>query len=450
MTEIHLPLFAWLLLALAGAVVVYVVIRLIVPLYSGLPGPYVLIAGGRTAGLSYGLSTDTLVRTADLYHPATRDFGPTRHPMSQARAGQTATLLNDGTVLIAGGAGRSAELYLPQSRSFQPTPLMTIARQWHTATLLPDGRVFLAGGSGDRSAEIFDPTVLPSSAFIPVPQPMNVARTGHGAVLLKSGNILLAGGHDDEQRTVVDSAELFDPMRGTFTAVRRGTADATDPHVMKNPRVFFTTTLLNNGMVVITGGLDEWGLNENRPSGNRYWTGEIYDPAPGADGSFPNGSFADIGNGVDRPGGQMADGRVLHTATLLDDGNVLIAGGTTVLEGQYVIAVKTADLWVPPERDPWNSATGSFLAIPGGLTHARGGHTATRLPDGTVLLAGGLDGVDLSAGPQTGTPVIDAEIYDPAGGSPDLPVLPGAFGAIAGIMAEGRLGAAATLLKPTL
>ena len=140
------------------------------------------------------------------------------------RVGHTATLLLNGKVLICGGANSysslgtvwaSAELYDPVSGTFTTTGNMATARKFHTATLLSDGTVLLAGGTASanndfstRSAELYDPA---TGTFTPAPD-MVQPRMYHTATLLKNGNVLLAGGLYDS------SAEIYDPVTRVFTA----------------------------------------------------------------------------------------------------------------------------------------------------------------------------------------------------------------------------------------
>jgi hypothetical protein len=219
--------------------------------------------------------------------------------MKAARDGQTATLLSDGRVLIAGGralgtASRppgalgyealakvrprglqpavplfattgvslaSAELYDPKSGTFSPTGSMGTARAWQTATLLRDGRVLVAGGNGgtgstgsQASAELYDPK---TGTFSPTGS-MTTARSEHTATLLSDGRVLIAGGMDGGSSSLA-SAELYDPKSGTFSPTgSMGTAYAQQ-----------TATLLSDGRVLIAGGYD----------GSSYLaTAQIYTP----------------------------------------------------------------------------------------------------------------------------------------------------------------------------
>jgi hypothetical protein len=116
----------------------------------------VLIAGG-LKGTAY-------LATAEIYTPSTGKFKKT-NPMATARDYQSATLLSDGRILIAGGEGKgakilaSAEVYDPKTAAFGPVGNMQAARKLFTATTLPDGTVLIAGGisttDGLASAELF-------------------------------------------------------------------------------------------------------------------------------------------------------------------------------------------------------------------------------------------------------------------------------------------------------
>lgn len=124
--------------------------------------------------------------------------------MPQYISGQTATLLDDGTVLLTGGHHedigrfRSAELYNPATGMFAATGSMAFVRDGHTATLLPGGTVLVTGGESESGcavlslghAEIYDPA---KRAFATAGR-MNVRREWHTATRLKDGRVLVTGG----------------------------------------------------------------------------------------------------------------------------------------------------------------------------------------------------------------------------------------------------------------
>lgn len=162
------------------------------------------------------------------------------------RLSHTATLLNDGRVLVAGGHGEglnaSAELYDPATGTFRETGSLSTARYKHTAGLLPDGRVLIAGGSDERdwngnlnSAEIYDPR----SGKFSVAASLNDSRfkLPEEAVQLPSGKLLVAGGSK--------AAEIFDPGNGKFVVVAGQ---------MNDRWHFMTETKLRDGSVLLAGG----------------------------------------------------------------------------------------------------------------------------------------------------------------------------------------------------
>lgn len=311
---------------------------------------------------------------------------------------------------------------------------MDQTRAEHTATLLPDGRVLVAGGTSSTgcslsSIEIFDPM---SNSFSDAGA-MSVGRAGHTAIALSDGRVLIAGGSTCAAGTLA-SAELYDPTSGTLASTGN----------MTTPRLFQTATLLQNGRILIVGG--------EYPEGSEFSMGsaELYDPS--------TGTFTATGS--------MQKARVGHSATLLQNGKVLITGGyTPACSGCITVPDNTAELYDPgtgtfaptgimpgpiawhtatllpsglvlvaggdfcgangagggsecSEEDGTNqallydSATGTFNAT-GAMAYARIGHSATLLPGGNVLIAGGIGADPVT---QDDVTTFSAELYDPATG----------------------------------
>jgi hypothetical protein len=304
----------------------------------------VLIAGGYGSG--------GYVSSSEVYNPFTGTFTVTGS-LNTAREYHTATLLNDGTVLIAGGYNgsylSSAEVYNPSTGAFTVTTgSLNTGRGFHTATLLNTGMVLLAGGVATSgvlsSAELYNP----STRTFALTGTLNTARKYHAATLLGNGLVLVAAGYGT---TYLASAELYNPATGTFTVTGSlGTA-----------REYHTATVLNNGQVLVAGGNGSAGY---------LASAELYSAA--------SASFTVTGN--------LNAARYSHTATLLDDGTVLVAGGYDTIVGN---ALSSGELYNPTQR--------TFSFTTGSLPYPWYGATATLLNDGTVLIAGGSEGGTVSA-----------------------------------------------------
>jgi hypothetical protein len=332
----------------------------------------VLICGGSSNNQIGGV-----LASAELY--ADPDLVATGS-MSIPRAGHTLTLLNDGRVLVIGGIRNvgyratlaSAELYDPATGTFTPTGSMSTPRQSHTAILLRDGTVLVAGGSPDgigalSSAEIYDP----QTGKFHLTGNMAMARQSHTATLLIGGKILITGGargNTPGGYIAYDTSEIYDPATGRFSP---GPRMATD-------RLGQTATLLHDASVLVAAG------RSSRTGFSRSFTAlksaEIFDPESTA--------FITVGS--------MRVPRFLQTATLLHDGEVLIVGGWNLF-GPIGAGMAEAELYDPSTR---------AFAVSGRTHVARVTHTATLLPDGEVMVAGGVDSL--------GKVTASVEFYDPA------------------------------------
>jgi len=278
--------------------------------------------------------------------------------------------------------------------------------------------VLIAGGydineNALASAELYDPV---TGTFVTTGS-LNVARRNFGITLLDDGTVLVTGGYDANFNALA-SAEIYDPAAGVFTLTGN----------LNFARGDATATRLNDGTVLIAGGFAS--------SYNALSTTELYVPATGtfaltgtlntargfatatalmdgtvviAGGWNSNGALASAELYVPATAsfkitGSMNQARVRHTATLLNGGNVLVVGG----EDSANNILPTAEIYSP--------SLGRFTQT-GNLNTARGDHAATLLTNGTVLVEGGFacdpsncvnTEVDMSA---------SAEVYDPVSGS---------------------------------
>src|SRR5205823_1767822 len=174
-----------------------------------------LLPNGKVLGTG-GNDSNRSCKSAELYQPATGIWSRTADRI-QDRNTHTATLLQNGKVLVAGGfscgpppqscfALNSVELYDPGTGTWSNTGNLNTARDGHTATLLQDGKVMVvAGDVSGTSAELYDPA---TGTWSPTGS-LNFSRHAYTATLLLNGKVLVAGGADDMQNNVFNSAELY-------------------------------------------------------------------------------------------------------------------------------------------------------------------------------------------------------------------------------------------------
>jgi len=331
----------------------------------------VLVAGG-TDG------TNTLA-SAELYDPVGGGFGPTAG-MSVARKQHAATLLGSQKVLVTGGtdgtnASATAELYDATSATFSSAGAMTGPRQSHQATILNDGRVLITGGFDGAavvaSAELYDPV----KGTFTLTGAMTSPRQSHTATLLSNGKVLVAGG--DDGSTILSSIELYDPVKGTFTAAGN----------MASPRKAHSATVLNDGTVLLAGGLKLMNIfSQGGPFAFTLPDGsaDIYDPV--------SGTFSRAGN--------MQFRRSSHSAIMLSDGKVLLAGGTTYFLNELpcrpIPCSPTFRLAIfsTPTTEQFDPMNISFTQT-AGTAAKRTAHTISLLNNGEVLAVGGADSQEM-------------------------------------------------------
>jgi len=271
----------------------------------------VLVTGGD--GETNGSTFDNSV---ELYDPMSGNWTLIQS-MNENRIYHTASTLLNGKVLVVGGfndngnVSNTAELYDPSTELWTMTGNMTQKRAFHTASILFDGRALVVGGMTNvsyttKTSELCDP----STGLWTSTGDISQALAGHAAVTLKNGKVLIIGGIGGNE-IVMNRTELYDPSTGLWTL----TGD------MKYPRIFHTASLLHNGNVLVAGG-------------EVYYNGDI---AP-----INTTEIYYSSTGIWTSVQEMGTPRSLHTASVLHNGYVLVAGG---FRSNNEI-VRTAELFV--------------------------------------------------------------------------------------------------------
>jgi N-acetylneuraminic acid mutarotase len=326
------------------------------------------------SGTAYSL---TLAATTPTVQPCTSTFG------SGTVNGANVTNLNVFCGL-PGGPG-----------TYTVTGSMASARNYHTTTLLGDGTVLAAGGvstglSYIASCELYSP----STGSWTGTGAMTQARAYQTATLLPDGNVLVSGGTyvGGGSGGALSSSELYNPSTRSWTTTGS----------LNTARWGHTATLLPNGQVLVVGGVGS---------------------GVGASGDLSSAELYDPSTGIWTATGSLSTTLAFHTATLLPNGKVLVAGGdhpVSTSNGGGSVSLDSAEIYDP--------STGTWTAT-GSLVTAREFHTATLLPNGQVLVAGGVNYPTLVT-------LDSAELYDPSTGS----------WTSTGSLATGRLLHTATLL----
>ncbi len=324
--------------------------------------------------------------------------------LASGRSAYAATKLADGRILLIGGyvSGEStpchamacvipptatAEIYDPRTRSFKPTGTMNHPRLRPQSVLLHDGRVFVMDGEQDpvRTAEVYDPATgrfrdlgamhqdTSGDAVFSLPiEPASAWRTQvldrQTIAVLVDGRVLIAGGMDDLGDSS-NAVTVFDPTTNTFANLPG----------MPVPWQEAAASVLTDGRVLFTGGVDS---STNRATDEAL----IFNPATNA--FTATGSTAQ-----DRGGG---------TQTVLGDGRVFVGGGANDLEGPFDSPQLSPEIYDP--------STASFSMV--AWTNAAPNETPVLVPDGRVLLLGGMA--------SDGSSVRDVYAYDPDSGTVSL------------------------------
>ena len=368
-------------------------------------GDIILIGGATAINVDVTTGTDLpALKTAEVYRSATGTFALTGALTTQ-RAGIQAVAFTSGAladrILVAGGAKgtahfnatngvvtltgsaqKTADLFNANTGLFVAGGTMVQTRDLATATLLNNGKVLVTGGfvgtTPRNTAELYNPA---TKRFTQVPGNMTSPRALHTATLLANGQVLVAGGISNADGTVSTTAELYNPNTNRFIPVAAPLPNEMAAHTAAR---IAGCNCAADGKVILAGGFNSTAAGPALEEAGKPTA--LYDPA--------SKTFT--------PGPLLTDARAFHTATLLPGGRILLAGGvsgqTQFGNGQITAFSGGA---TRNSAEIYASKTGALTCVKGAVGGAcrksmildRTMHTATVIPSGAnkgkVLLAGG-------------------------------------------------------------
>ncbi len=346
-----------------------------------LPDNRYLIIGGMTnrqSSCGSGCVQLAATRSTEIYDPGTGTFvaGP---DMKEPRVFFSAAALADGSIVVLGGsdivqvscamnacsfsipvnhAKNSIEVYDPASQSFYKAQSLAIARAGHTANRVGDNTLLVAGGTGS-SGPLATAELIDIKTGNNVLLPMSAARAFQISIAYRDDELFLAGGTVDAGQSEFFHAAVFSPS-----------------YTITYPNYFPSSVFLESmGIAVLNGGIDA----DEQPVTSFL----IVDPVKSIVLSYhsmpvPKAFFSDV---------------------VLDDGNIMIAGGIT-----------TADFKVSDSTEIFNPTVKSFMQNRV-LSSARAGYAAQGLQNGSALVVSGFSNINPSAGDMV---FLDsAELYNP-------------------------------------
>lgn len=317
----------------------------------------VLVVGGRAAD---GLTT---LASCEVYEPKKNRWARCA-PLRVARAHHAAVLLSDGRVLVTGGSTfqsseemnrfvslSSAEIYTPSQNAWAAVTPMKDARAGHTATLLRDGSVLVVGGALLTSVEQFKPETGVWSAQAPMP----IGRSLHAALRLANGDVVTVGGKSP-QGVPLAQVDRFNIRSGEWQSLPAMSEARQHSAVLVDTAGETVLVIGGHTGTSPTNAVETWNASGWTPFENHLAV-----PLASHTGTWlPGGDVLVVGgepsDSVDTKriqrwvktlnrwclAGELRTSRKQHTASLLSDGRVLVVGGTS-----GGLPERTAELWAP-------------------------------------------------------------------------------------------------------